>query len=89
MTTIGENSYYLGAYGTYANLSVSNTSYILEDDGSAKDAVDASQFPARLYQMKVSSVVLSNSTANVAVNDTLNLTATVNPSNASNPVALR
>lgn len=85
VTTIGENSYYLGAYGTFANLSVSNTSYILEDDGSAKDAVDASQFPARLYQMKVSSVVLSNSTANVAVNDTLNLTATVNPSNASNP----
>ncbi|MBQ7330216.1 MAG: Ig-like domain-containing protein [Oscillospiraceae bacterium] len=85
VTTIGENSYYLGAYGTFANLSVSNTSYILEDDGSAKDAVDASQFPARLYQMKVSSVLLSNSTANVAVNDTLNLTATVNPSNASNP----
>jgi len=83
--TIGTNSYYLGAYSSFTNISTSKTSYILEDDGSAKDAVDATQFPARLYQMKVSSVVLSNTTANVAVNDTLNLTATVNPSNASNP----
>lgn len=85
VATFGSNSYYLGAYGTFTNISNSNTSYILEDDGSAKADVDASQFPVRMYQMKVASVELSNSTANVAVGGKVTLTATVNPSNASNP----
>lgn len=85
VATFGSNSYYLGSYNTFTNISNSSTSYILEADGSAKAAVDSTQFPVRMYQMKVSSVVLSNSTANVAVGGKVTLTATVNPSNASNP----
>ena len=42
---IGENTYYLGTYKTYTTFSVSNVSYI-SDDNAAN--VDVSQFPGRL-----------------------------------------
>ena len=41
----GEDSYYLGTYGTFTTASVSNASYISGDKASS---VDVSQFPARL-----------------------------------------
>lgn len=85
VATFGSNSYYMGSYSNFTNISNSKTSYILESDGSAKAAVDSTQFPVRMYQMKVASVELSNTTANVAVGGKVTLTATVNPSNASNP----
>ena len=42
----GNNAYYMGTYGTYTTVSVSNTSYITGDKASS---VDVSQFPVRFY----------------------------------------
>ncbi len=47
----GNNAYYMGTYGTYVTMSVSNTSYITGDDAGN---VDVSQFPARFYTVEIS-----------------------------------
>ncbi len=42
----GNNAYYMGTYGTFTTISVSNTSYIT---GNKAGDVDITQFPARFY----------------------------------------
>ena len=46
LTKIGEETFYMGTYGTYKTISVSNTSYITGDNASK---VDVSQYIAHLY----------------------------------------
>ncbi|MBR4419401.1 MAG: RICIN domain-containing protein, partial [Clostridia bacterium] len=45
----GSNSYYMGTYSTYKTISISNTSYILNSDGTPKN-LDTTQFPARFFE---------------------------------------
>ena len=45
----GNNAYYMGTYGSYTTVSVSNTSYITGDKASS---VDVSQFPVRFYTVE-------------------------------------
>jgi len=45
---LGDHTFYLGTYGTYTTISVSNTSYITGDN-EAK--IDVEQFPARFYEL--------------------------------------
>ena len=51
---LGENSFFLGTYGTYTTISVSSTYYITGD--KAGD-IDVSQYPARFYTMKAEAAV--------------------------------
>ncbi len=46
----GKNAYYMGTYGTYVTMSVSNTSYITGDNAGN---VDSTQFPARFYTVEI------------------------------------
>ncbi len=69
-----DNAYYMGTYGTYTNISASNTSYITGDNAAN---VDVSQFPARFYTVEAG--------GEPSVTEPDNTTAPTEPDNTTAP----